>query len=92
MPVRRDLAIVIEEAITVQSVLDVINQAAIPYVEEVALFDLYQGKGIAENKKSLALSVLMHNTTVTLTDADVDASMVNLLELLKVKFGAELRN
>jgi phenylalanyl-tRNA synthetase beta chain len=92
MPVRRDLAIVIEEAITVQSVLDVINQAAIPYVEEVALFDLYQGKGIAENKKSLALSVLMHNTTVTLTDADVDASMVNLLELLRVKFGAELRN
>jgi phenylalanyl-tRNA synthetase beta chain len=92
MPVRRDLAIVIDEAVAVQSVLDVIKQAAIQYVEEVALFDLYQGKGIAENKKSLALSVLMHNTTVTLTDADVDASMINLLELLKVKFGAELRN
>ena len=92
MPVRRDLAIVIDEAVTVQSVLDVVKHAAIQYIEEVALFDLYQGKGIAENKKSLALSVLMHNTTVTLTDTDVDASMVNLLELLKVKFGAELRN
>jgi len=83
---------VIDEAVTVQSVLDVVKHAAIQYIEEVALFDLYQGKGIAENKKSLALSVLMHNTTVTLTDADVDASMVNLLELLKTKFGAALRN
>ncbi|HOY70054.1 MAG TPA: phenylalanine--tRNA ligase subunit beta [Methylotenera sp.] len=92
MPVRRDLAVVLDECVAVADVLNIIKQAEIQYVGEVALFDLYQGKGIAENKKSLALSVLMHNTESTLTDNDVDASMNNLLQLLRTKLGAELRN
>jgi phenylalanyl-tRNA synthetase beta chain len=58
----------------------------------VALFDLYQGQGIAENKKSLALSVLMHDTQKTLTDADADAAIANVLQLLQDNFGATLRN
>ena len=92
MPVRRDIAVVLDENIAVQQVLTTIKQANIKHIQEVALFDLYQGKGIAENKKSLALSVLMHNTEVTLTDNDVDVSMNNLLQLLQTEFGAELRN
>ena len=58
----------------------------------MALFDLYQGQGIAENKKSLALSVLMHDTQKTLTDADADATIANVLQLLQNNFGATLRN
>lgn len=92
LPVRRDLAVVLDENIAVANVLETIKQADIQFINEVGLFDLYQGKGIAENKKSLALSVLMHNTGATLIDNDVDASMNNLLQLLKTKFGAELRN
>ncbi len=92
LPVRRDLAIVIDEKIAVQAVLDAINQANIPLVQNVALFDLYQGKGIAENKKSLALSVLIHDTQKTLTDSDADVTMANLLQLLQNKFDAALRN
>ena len=59
---------------------------------EVALFDLYQGQGVPENKKSLALSVLMHDTQKTLTDADADHAIDNLLQLLQNKFNATLRN
>lgn len=92
MPVRRDLAVVLDENIAVQSVINEIYQAKIQHIQEVALFDLYQGKGIAENKKSLALSVLMHNTEQSLTDIAVDSSMNNLLQLLQRRFGAELRN
>ncbi|MGB4811419.1 MAG: phenylalanine--tRNA ligase subunit beta [Methylophilaceae bacterium] len=92
MPVRRDIAVVLDEHIAVQHVLNVIKLAKIQHIQEVALFDLYQGKGIAENKKSLALSVLMHDTALTLTDIDVDVSMRNLLQLLQTEFGAELRN
>ncbi|MDP1766186.1 MAG: hypothetical protein Q8K83_04715, partial [Methylotenera sp.] len=64
----------------------------IPLVLEVALFDLYQGQGVAENKKSLALSVLMHDTQKTLTDSDADTTITNLLQLLQNDFGATLRN
>ncbi|OYY05441.1 MAG: hypothetical protein B7Y72_04200 [Mehylophilales bacterium 35-46-6] len=76
----------------VEAVLTAIKTANIPLLQNVALFDLYQGKGIAENKKSLALSVLMHDTQKTLTDNDADILVTNLLQLLENKFGATLRN
>jgi len=92
LPVRRDIAVVLDENISVGSVLSTIKNADIPLILDVALFDLYQGKGIAENKKSLALSVLMHDTQKTLTDSDADTTITNLLELLQTNFDAELRN
>jgi phenylalanyl-tRNA synthetase beta chain len=81
MPVRRDLAVVVDESIEVQTLLSTIKQANIPLISDVA-----------ENKKSLALSVLMHDTQKTLTDADADETMRNVLQLLQSKLGAELRN
>jgi phenylalanyl-tRNA synthetase beta chain len=92
LPLRRDLAVVLDENIAVDSVLTAIKKAKIPLIIEVALFDLYQGKGIAENKKSLALSVLMHDTQKTLTDSDADKAIANLLKFLQEKFAAMLRN
>jgi len=92
LPVRRDIAIVLDENIAVETVLSTVRKASIPLVLDVALFDLYQGKGIADNKKSLALSVLMHDTQKTLTDSDADTVMTNLLQLLANNFDAVLRN
>jgi phenylalanyl-tRNA synthetase beta chain len=92
LPVRRDLAIVLDENIAIDTVLSEIKKADIALVSEVALFDLYQGKGIPENKKSLALSVLMHDTQKTLVDSDADQAMGILLQLLQNKFNAMLRN
>ncbi len=92
LPVRRDLAIVVDENIAIQAILDTVKKENIALISELALFDVYQGKGIAENKKSLALSVLMHDTQKTLTDIDADKAVANLLQLLQNKFGAELRS
>jgi len=92
LPVRRDIAIVVDAETPVNQVLTAIQSAQIPLLQTVSLFDLYQGKGVAENKKSLALSVLMHDTQKTLTDNDADAVVTNLLQLLQDKFGATLRN
>jgi len=92
LPVRRDLAVVLDENIAVEFVLSAVRSAHIPLIFEVALFDLYQGQGVPENKKSLALSVLMHDTQKTLTDADADHAIDNLLQLLQNKFNATLRN
>lgn len=92
LPVRRDVAVVLDENIAVETVLSAIRNASIPLILDVALFDLYQGKGVADNKKSLALSVLMHDTQKTLTDSDADTAITNLLQLLQNNFGAVLRN
>jgi phenylalanyl-tRNA synthetase beta chain len=92
LPVRRDLAVVVDENIAVNILLSAVKKANIPLILEVALFDLYQGQGVAENKKSLALSVLMHDTQKTLTDSDADFAIANLLQLLQNDFGAILRN
>ncbi|NOT14417.1 MAG: phenylalanine--tRNA ligase subunit beta [Methylotenera sp.] len=92
LPIRRDIAIVVDEDLAVGDVLTCVKAAQIPAILDVALFDLYQGKGVAENKKSLALSVLMHDTQKTLTDSDADTAIANLLQLLQVKFAAELRS
>ena len=92
LPIRRDLAVVIDANIAAQAILSAIENAHIPLVSQVQLFDIYQGKGIPENKKSLALSVFMQDTHNTLVDMEAEAAMAELLQLLEKQFGAALRN
>jgi phenylalanyl-tRNA synthetase beta chain len=91
-PIRRDLAVVVDETVTVQTMIDAMRAESDNLVSEVALFDVYRGKGIAESKKSLAFLVLMQDTQRTLTDEDADAAMVKLIAVLSRKFGAVLRS
>ncbi len=91
-PLRRDIAVVVDDTIAVQNLIDAMRDANIPAVSEIALFDVYRGKGIEEHKKSLAFLVLMQDTQKTLTDQDADSAVAKLLELLSQKFGAVLRN
>lgn len=89
-PVRRDLAVVVAETVAVQDLLDAMSQAGAAHVGEVALFDLYRGKGVDQGKKSLAFRVLLQDTQKTLTEAEIDKSVAQLLEVLS-KQGAQLR-
>jgi phenylalanyl-tRNA synthetase beta chain len=89
-PVRRDLAVLVGEAMTVQALLDAMGEVVAPYVQEIALFDVYRGKGVEGGKKSLAFRVLLQDTEKTLTEAEIDSS-VNLLVARLQKQGAQLR-
>jgi phenylalanyl-tRNA synthetase beta chain len=91
LAIRRDIAIVVDETVTVQAILNEVKSAQIPLVLDMCLFDVYQGKGITESKKSLAFLVLMQDTYKTLVDAEVESTMDKLLKLLENKFGAQLR-
>ncbi|MDR5172617.1 phenylalanine--tRNA ligase subunit beta [Methylobacillus flagellatus] len=91
-PVRRDIAVVVDEAVPIQSLLDTMRSSKNALISDIALFDVYQGKGIAEGKKSLAFLVLMQDTQKTLTDAEADAVIAGLLDLLAQRHGAALRN
>ena len=60
------------KAVTVQSLLDAMQAANVPYVVELALFDVYRGKGVEQGKKSLAFRVLLQDTQKTLTDSEIE--------------------
>ncbi|MFA6015727.1 MAG: phenylalanine--tRNA ligase subunit beta [Gallionellaceae bacterium] len=82
-PVRRDLAVVVNEEVAVQNLLQAMQQAKAPYVIEVGLFDVYRGKGVDEGKKSLAFRVLLQDTQKTLTDIEIDKSIAQLVAILQ---------
>ena len=90
-PVRRDIAVVVDEAVSVDVLIKTMKKAKVQFVTDIALFDVYRGKGIAEDKKSLAFYVLMQDTQKSLTDAEADSVMASLLELIKNQHGAVLR-
>ena len=91
LPVRRDLAVIVDDDLAVQTILEGIKKAQIPLITEVTLFDIYKGKGIVESKKSLAFLVLMQDTHKTLVDKEADAAMAKLLDVMKNQFGGTLR-
>jgi phenylalanyl-tRNA synthetase beta chain len=90
LPVRRDLAVLVDDCVTVQTLLDAMQQIAAPYVREISLFDVYRGKGVEENKKSLAFRVLLQDTQKTLTELEIESSILLLINILQ-KQGAQLR-
>lgn len=89
-PVRRDLAVIVEDSVAVQSLLDAMQSENVPLVVELALFDLYRGKGVEQGKKSLAFRVLLQDTQKTLTDVEIDQSVARLIAVLQ-RQGAQLR-
>ena len=89
--VRRDLAVVVDEAISAQAVLDALVAIKPPSVDHIALFDVYRGRGIEVGKKSLAILVLIQDTARTLTDAEIDATVAVLLREIENRFGGMLR-
>lgn len=89
-PVRRDLAVEVDEAVNVGPLLDAMYQADVENLVEVGLFDVYRGKGVETGKKSLAFRVLLQDTQKTMTDVEVEAAMQKLLAALE-GHGARLR-
>lgn len=90
--VRRDIAIVVDNDVEVGAIVNAVVAAKIPLLQKIQLFDIYQGKGIVENKKSLAFLILMQDTHKTMVDSEAEAAMAKLLTLLENKFDAQLRN
>lgn len=89
-PVRRDLAVLVDEVVTVQSLIDEMSTAKAPGVVEIALFDVYRGKGVEQGKKSLAFRVLLQDTQKTLTDDQIEENMTCLVAAMQ-RLGAQLR-
>jgi phenylalanyl-tRNA synthetase beta chain len=88
---RRDVAMLVPEAVSHDAVLQAVKQAKAPNLEAVELFDVFRGKNVPEGQKSLAYAFTYRGTDKTLTDADVNAAHAKVVEALKVQLKAELR-
>ena len=91
-PIRRDIAVIVSNHINVQAILACMYAEKISIISEISLFDMYRGKGVGEDKKSLAFRILLQDTEKTLTDQDADSVVTSLINILERKFGAKLRN
>ena len=90
--VRRDIAVIVADDICAQSLINSMNALNSTIIAEIALFDVYRGKGVDNGKKSLAFRVLLQDTKKTLTDEEADLITKKLIKILEDKFGAKLRN
>ena len=90
-PVVRDIALLVDAGVPAQALLDAIQGEKPAIVQEVAVFDLYQGPSLPAGRKSLAFRVVMQDTERTLTDVEADAARDALVGLWGRHFGAILR-
>ncbi len=90
--IRRDLAILIKQAIPSKNIQDTIRNVAGDWLKDVFIFDVYQGKGILPGLKSVALGLILQHPSRTLVDEEVAGLMTRVINALKVQLGAELRS
>ncbi|ALM52677.1 phenylalanine--tRNA ligase subunit beta [Halomonas huangheensis] len=89
--VRRDLAFVVADTTPVQALLDAVGSEAGEWLTDVALFDVYQGKGVAEQHKSVALGLTWQHPSRTLNDDEINQLVDAIVTTARQRLQAELR-
>ncbi len=88
---RRDLALVVDRSMAVSAIEDVIRKAGKALVKGVEVFDIYEGEHVADDKKSVALSILYQDENKTLTDNDINGEQEKIMNALESELKVELR-
>jgi phenylalanyl-tRNA synthetase beta chain len=89
--VRRDLALLIDQAVTYESIYTIARQTEKSLLKNIDLFDVYEGQNLPEGKKSYALSFSIQDSSRTLTDEQIDKIMNKLQKNFETELGAVLR-
>ena len=90
--VKRDLALIVNENITANEIINCIKNSEEPTLQDVIIFDIYRGKGIENGSKSIALTLVMQDDAQTLTESEIDAIVNRLLNKLTNEKNAKLRD
>jgi phenylalanyl-tRNA synthetase beta chain len=89
--IERDVALVVNDDVTVLDVKEEILSVKSDILESVNLFDIYKGKPMPKDKKSLAFSIRYRSASRTLTDHEVDKLHSEIIGRLQINLNAELR-
>jgi phenylalanyl-tRNA synthetase beta chain len=87
----RDMALVVDQALELQQLIDALSANRPTIVRDVRLFDVYAGRGVEAGKKSLAFRIVMQDTQKTLLEVEVEAAMQQMVAYLEDTFAAQLR-
>ena len=90
--IRRDIAVIVDEKVAAADLVKVAASSAPNLIQNVTIFDVYRGPGIEAGRKSIALGLILQETSRTLTDEDADSAMDAAVRNLKREFAAELRD
>ena len=91
MAVERDLAFVVPESVRAGDLLKAAQSAERALVSGIGVFDVYQGKGLPEGTKSIAITVTLQPRERTLTDAEIEAAVARIVAEVAKRTGATLR-
>lgn len=92
LPLTRDFAFVVDEATAAEALLKAVRGAEKKLITDVVLFDVYQGKGVPEGKKSLAVEVKIQPREKTMTDEEIDAVSARIVAQVAKAVGGALRS
>ena len=90
-PLRRDISVLVDKNISVGEMVREVSAQAVDGVIDFYPFDIYEGKGIANDKKSIAFLILIQDTYKTLEDQEVSNIVNQVLNTLQNKFKVSLR-
>jgi phenylalanyl-tRNA synthetase beta chain len=91
MPVRRDFAFLVDSAVTADKILKAARGADKSLIEDITLFDIYEGAGVPEGQKSVAIDVVLQPRKKTLTDEEIDAVAKKVIANVEKATGGTLR-
>jgi len=90
-PVSRDFAFIVDRAVKASDIVRAAQGVDKKLITDVSVFDVYQGKGIDEAKKSIAIAVTMQPREKTMTDEEIDAVGAKIVAEVARKTGGTLR-
>jgi len=89
--IRRDLALVVDRQVSSAQVVECIRAGGREILQDISLFDVYTGDKIDSSRKSVALALILRDSSHTLTDAEIEAAVAGILQSLRDGVGATLR-
>lgn len=90
--IRRDIAVIVDDKISADELVKAVAASSPKLIQDVRIFDIYKGDGIEAGRKSVAIGLILQETSRTLTDVDADTAMAAAVSKLKEQFAAVLRD
>ena len=89
--VERDFAFIVDKKLKSQAIIDLINKEESKLISDINIFDVYEGEGIPEGKKSIAISIVLQPKEKTLKDSEIELICKNIISSVVENTGAVLR-
>ncbi len=90
--IRRDIAVIVDDKIYADQIVNAVAATSPKLIQDVRIFDIYKGAGIEAGRKSVAIGLILQETSRTLTDDDADIVTAAAVKKLEDQFAAVLRD